>query len=91
MRERQFRQACKNFHGRRVESAKLAWNWETPMTQPPKPLTAKTLAALKGRHDPKTETYARASPKVSRLKKAKVLTPEERAAFLASRPDLEKK
>ena len=36
-------------------------------------------------------TYAKASPRVSRLKKAKVLTPAERAAFLASRPDLKPK
>lgn len=33
-------------------------------------------------------TYARPTPKVSRRKTAKVMTAEERAAFLASRPDL---
>ena len=33
-------------------------------------------------------TYAQPTPKVSRQKKAKVLTAAERAAFLASRPDL---
>lgn len=32
--------------------------------------------------------YARPTPKVARRKTAKVLTPEEKAAFLASRPDL---
>jgi hypothetical protein len=32
--------------------------------------------------------YAPPTPKVSRQKKAKVLTPAERAAFLALRPDL---
>jgi hypothetical protein len=32
--------------------------------------------------------YAPPTPKVSRQKKAKVLTAAERAAFLASRPDL---
>ncbi len=32
--------------------------------------------------------YARPAPKVARRKSAKVLTDEERAAFLASRPDL---
>ncbi len=37
------------------------------------------------------KTYAAPSPKVSRQKKAKVLTPAERAAFLASRPDLKPK
>jgi hypothetical protein len=36
-------------------------------------------------------TYARPTPKVSRRKTAKVLSPEERAAFLASRPDLKPK
>ncbi len=32
--------------------------------------------------------YARPTPRVSRLKTAKTLTAAERAAFLASRPDL---
>ena len=36
-------------------------------------------------------TYAPPTPKVSRQKKAKVLTSAERAAFLASRPDLKPK
>jgi hypothetical protein len=35
--------------------------------------------------------YARPTPKVTRRKTAKVLTDEERAAFLASRPDLASK
>ena len=35
-----------------------------------------------------TGAYARPTPKVSRRKTAKVLTDEERVAFLASRPDL---
>jgi hypothetical protein len=35
-----------------------------------------------------TEAYARPTPKVARRKTAKVLTAEEKAAFLASRPDL---
>jgi hypothetical protein len=39
----------------------------------------------------KTETYAPPTPKVSRQKKAKVLTYAERQAFLASRPDLKPK
>ena len=39
----------------------------------------------------KTEPYARPTPKVSRQKTAKVMTAEERAAFLASRPDLARK
>ena len=38
-----------------------------------------------------TGTYAAPTPKVSRQKKAKVLTSAERAAFLASRPDLPSK
>jgi hypothetical protein len=33
-------------------------------------------------------TYAPPTPKVSRQKRAKVLTAAERAAFLAQRPDL---
>lgn len=35
-----------------------------------------------------TGPYARPTPRVSRLKSGKVLTDAERAAFLASRPDL---
>lgn len=38
-----------------------------------------------------SDTYARPTPRVSRQKAAKVLTKAERAAFLASRPDLAKK
>jgi hypothetical protein len=47
----------------------------------------KRLADLK---PPSTDTgaYARPTPRVARRKSAKVLTDEERAAFLASRPDL---
>jgi hypothetical protein len=37
-----------------------------------------------------SSTYQPPTPKVSRQKKAKVLTASERAAFLASRPDLKK-
>ncbi|MDQ0464195.1 hypothetical protein QO010_001976 [Caulobacter ginsengisoli] len=39
---------------------------------------------------PKTDgaTFAPPTPRVSRRKAAKVLTPAERAAFLATRPDL---
>jgi hypothetical protein len=40
---------------------------------------------------PQTGAYARPTPKVSRRKTAKVLTADERAAFLASRPDLNTK
>lgn len=39
---------------------------------------------------PSGDVYAKPTPKVSRLKKGKVLTAEERAAFLANRPDLKK-
>jgi hypothetical protein len=38
----------------------------------------------------KVATYQPPTPLVSRQKKAKVLTAAERAAFLASRPDLKK-
>ena len=47
----------------------------------------KRLSDLKG-GAPKAGVYAPPTPKVSRQKKAKVLTFHERAAFLASRPDL---
>ena len=36
-------------------------------------------------------TYARPTPKVSRLKTAKVFSAAEKAAFLAARPDLKGK
>jgi len=39
---------------------------------------------------PKTSTFAPPTPKVSRQKRGKVLTHAERAAFLATRPDLKK-
>jgi len=55
------------------------------MTQPPKRLS--DLKAKPGAGG----VYAPPSPRVSRRKPAKVLTPEERAAFLASRPDLASK
>lgn len=47
----------------------------------------KSLADLKPAAAP-AGAYARPTPKVARRKTAKVLTDEERAAFLASRPDL---
>lgn len=50
----------------------------------------KRLSDLKG-GTAKTGVYAPPTPKVSRQKKAKVLSPAERAAFLASRPDLKPK
>lgn len=49
------------------------------------------LSDLKGGSPKAAKTYAPPTPRVSRQKKAKVLTPEERAAFLASRPDLKGK
>jgi hypothetical protein len=50
----------------------------------------KRLADLKP-SSPSAGAYARPTPKVARRKTAKVLTPEEKAAFLASRPDLNTK
>lgn len=50
----------------------------------------KRLSDLKG-SAPRNDTYAPPTPKVSRRKPAKVLTAAERAAFLASRPDLKPK
>jgi hypothetical protein len=47
----------------------------------------KRLADLKG-GTPPAGVYAPPTPKVSRQKRAKVLTAAERAAFLAGRPDL---
>lgn len=46
---------------------------------------------FKKANDRPTPTYAPPTPKVSRQKAAKVLTAAERAAFLASRPDLKPK
>jgi len=49
------------------------------------------LSDLKGGTPASDQTYAPPTPKVSRQKKAKVLTSAEKAAFLASRPDLKPK
>jgi hypothetical protein len=52
----------------------------------------KSFSDLKGPARSKTvETYAPPTPRVTRQAKAKVLTAAERAAFLASRPDLKPK
>lgn len=45
------------------------------------------LTDLKGK-DAKPAAFLPPTPKVSRRKPGKVMTPAERAAFLASRPDL---
>jgi hypothetical protein len=48
---------------------------------------------LSGKPTPKGDkvtTFAPPTPKVSRQKPGKVLSPAEKAAFLASRPDLKK-
>ena len=50
-----------------------------------KPTISKVAPRAKGSEE---ATFARPTPKVSRQKPAKVLTAAERAAFLASRPDL---
>ncbi len=47
--------------------------------------------AMKDAKDAKAgvgHTYAAPTPKVSRLKRGKVLSPAEKAAFIASRSDL---
>ena len=49
----------------------------------------KSLADLKPARP--SEAYAPPTPRVSRQKKGKVLTAAEKAAFLASRPDLKPK
>ena len=56
------------------------------MKSPPPP-----TSAIKKSASEEPTAYAAPSPKVSRQKKAKVLTPAERAAFLNSRPDLKPK
>ncbi|CAN5190348.1 hypothetical protein BH11PSE2_BH11PSE2_15970 [soil metagenome] len=50
----------------------------------------KRLSDLKG-SGKGPQAYAPPTPRVSRQTKAKVLTPAEKAAFLASRPDLKPK
>jgi len=49
------------------------------------------LSDLKGGSPANAKTYAPPTPRVSRQKKAKVLTDAERAAFIATRPDLKPK
>ena len=49
------------------------------------------LSDLKGGSPANAKTYAAPTPRVSRQKKAKVLTSAERAAFIATRPDLKPK
>ena len=53
------------------------------MKKPPMRLSDLKPAAPKA-----DATYAKASPKMTRRKPGKVLTAAEKAAFLASRPDL---
>lgn len=60
------------------------------MTPPTKRPPSKGLADLK-RGAGRTATFAPPTPRVSRQTKAKVLSSAERAAFLASRPDLKPK
>ena len=59
----------------------------TPGAPPVKPPSKTRLSDLKGGSGP-VKKFEPPTPKVSRLKKGKVLTPAEKAAFLASRPDL---
>jgi hypothetical protein len=51
----------------------------------------KRLSDLPGKKPPPPSAFAKPSPRVSRQTKAKVLTSAEKAAFLASRPDLKQK
>jgi hypothetical protein len=51
----------------------------------------KRLSDLKGGTPKVSGVYDKPTPKVSRQQKAKVLTAAEKAAFLAGRPDLERK
>lgn len=52
-------------------------------------LSAATLKPTKPPQKP-PGTYERPTPKVSRPKRGKILSPAEREAFVASRPDLKK-
>jgi hypothetical protein len=66
---------------------RLGHNGRLPGDLPVKPPPAKTrLSDLKGA--PPKSVFEPPTPKVSRQKRGKVLTPAERAAFLAARPDL---
>ena len=54
------------------------------------PMKQSIFSDLKPQAEP-AEVYAKTAPKVSRREPAKVLTAAERAAILASRPDLASK
>ena len=76
-------------------STRVGLPYPQPFAPKPAPCASAPLAASWGRSleppmktPPKPPTYAPPTPKVARMKKAKVLTPTEREAFLASRPDL---
>jgi hypothetical protein len=69
-----------------------AWQHGRLVVKPP--LSKTRLSDLKGKgkgKSSKTEAFAPPAPKVSRRKPGKVLTAEERQAFLAQRPDLQAK
>jgi len=51
----------------------------------------KRLSDLKPKADPASKIFQPPTPRVSRQKKGVVLTAAEKAAFLASRPDLKPK
>ncbi len=53
-------------------------------------MQVKDIKPGRGSSQDQSQVYAPPTPKVSRQKRAKVLTAAERAAFLASRPDLNK-
>ncbi len=53
-----------------------------------KPMIIKPSSHGKAGAAGKSEVFAPPTPKVSRQKRGKVLTAAEKAAFLASRPDL---
>ncbi len=55
---------------------------------PMKSTIIRPAAPGKAGQSSKAEVFAPPTPRVSRQKRAKVLTAAERAAFLASRPDL---
>ncbi|MDB5449309.1 hypothetical protein DJ021_01915 [Phenylobacterium hankyongense] len=60
------------------------------MKPPPSKTRFSDLKGSGGQSSGSKSTFAPPTPMVSRQKRAKVLTAAERAAFLASRPDLKK-
>jgi hypothetical protein len=72
---------------RRADGSQWAFHPGAPPVKPPP--TKTRLKDLKGGSGP-VGKFEPPTPKVSRQKKGKTLTPAEKAAFLAGRPDLKR-